>query len=225
MADVGSGTGIFAEPLIRAGCNVYCVEPNAAMRDAAEAVLAPHPGFHSVAGSAEATTLVDASVDLIVAAQAFHWFDPVRTASEWRRVLKPSGRAVLVWNTRRVGGTPFLEAYEALLNEYGTDYASVRHDRQDEARIATLFPAGFRRVTFSNHQHLDRDGLRARLLSSSYTPGADDPRRAPMLRALDLLFDQFHSAGVVTLEYDTEAYFGPLRQSAKCAGVVLGRLD
>jgi SAM-dependent methyltransferase len=210
VADVGSGTGIFARPLLEAGCTVYCVEPNQDMREAAEGRLGGLPGFRSVAGSAEATTLSNASADLVVAAQAFHWFDPVKTSAEFRRVLRPGRPAVLVWNTRRTGGTPFMERYEALLNEFGTDYAAVRHDRQDPARLAQFFPAGFRRVAFPNEQRLDRDALRGRLLSSSYTPGPGDPRREPMLRALDRLFDQCSSSGHVTIDYDAEVYFGPL---------------
>jgi SAM-dependent methyltransferase len=211
VADVGSGTGIFAGPLLEAGCTVICVEPNRAMREAAEGRLGAFAGFRSVAGSAEATTLADRSVDLVVAAQAFHWFDPVKASGEFRRVLRPGTSAVLVWNTRRTGGTPFMEGYEALLDEFGTDYAAVRHDRQDPGRLAQFFPAGFRRVAFANEQRLDRDALRGRLLSSSYTPGAEDPRREPMLRALDRLFDQFNASGRVTIDYDTEVYFGTLR--------------
>jgi hypothetical protein len=74
----------------------------------------------------------------------------------------------------------------------------------------SFFPAGFRRVAFANAQRLDRDALRGRLLSS-YTPGAEDPRREPMLRALDRLFDRFNASGHITIDYDTEVYFGTLR--------------
>lgn len=146
----------------------------------------------------------------MVAAQAFHWFDPAKAAAEFRRILRGQGIAALVWNTRKTRGSPFLEAYEALLNEHGTDYAAVRHDRADGRRLAAFFAPGFERKVFPNHQRLDRAGLRGRLLSSSYTPGADDPRRGPMLDALDREFDRFNDAGRVTIEYDTELYLGPV---------------
>lgn len=207
VADVGSGTGIFARPLLEAGCVVYGVEPNRAMREEAERALADAFGaFHSVAGTAEATTLPPESVDLVAAAQAFHWFDPAEAACECRRILRRRGRAAMVWNTRRTDGSAFLRDYEALLGEFGTDYRAVRHDRDEASRLGVFFRHGFDRVTFPNAQHLGRAGLRGRVLSSSYTPGADDPRRAPMLAALDRLFDTHQQGGVVTIDYDTELY-------------------
>ena len=209
VADVGSGTGIFAAPLLEMGCTVFGVEPNQAMRQEAERSLGPRFGsFHSVAGTAEATTLPDRCCDLVTAAQAFHWFDAPRFRAECLRMLRPGGGAALIWNSRKVGGTPFLEAYEALLNEFGTDYAAVRHDRADPERLRQFFPTGFERVTFPNAQHLDEAGLRGRLLSSSYTPGPDDPRRPAMLAALSRLFGRHQRSGTLSIDYDTELYFG-----------------
>jgi SAM-dependent methyltransferase len=209
VADVGSGTGIFCQPLLDRGCVVYGVEPNAAMRGEAERTLAPrYPSFHSVAGTAEATTLAGHSFDLVVAAQAFHWFDAPRAAAECRRLLRPGASAAMVWNTRKTDSSPFLRAYEDLLNEFGTDYAAVRHDRNEAGRLAQFFPQGYQRVTFPNAQHLDLAGLRGRLLSSSYTPAAGDPRRPKMLEALDRLFDRHQHGNTVVIDYDTELYHG-----------------
>src|SRR4051794_38517305 len=70
VADVGSGTGISAKPFLESGNVVYAVEPNQAMREAAEGALGGFSRFHSVNGSAEATTLANRSVDLVVAGQA-----------------------------------------------------------------------------------------------------------------------------------------------------------
>jgi hypothetical protein len=114
----------------------------------------------------------------------------------------------VVWNTRKTAGSPFLEAYEALLNQFGTDYAAVRHDRADAARLAQFFSRGFERATFPHSQRLDAAGLRGRLLSSSYTPGEGDPRRAAMLEAAQQLFDRFQQGGAVSLDYETELYSG-----------------
>ena len=108
VADVGAGTGLSAELFLRNGNTVFGVEPNREMREAAESLLAGYANFHSVAGSAESTTLPDASVDLIVAGQAFHWFDVPRARAEFRRILRPDGVVVLMWNTRRLDTTPFL---------------------------------------------------------------------------------------------------------------------
>jgi ubiquinone/menaquinone biosynthesis C-methylase UbiE len=101
VADLGSGTGIFSELLLSHGVAVYAVEPNLEMRDLAEARLSLAPGFHSVPGCAERTTLPDGSMDAATAAQAFHWFDPDLTREELRRVLRPRGQVIMVWNNRR----------------------------------------------------------------------------------------------------------------------------
>ena len=100
VADVGSGTGILTELFLANGNHVYAVEPNEAMRQAAELSLAHYPGFTSVDGRAEATTLADDSVDFVTAGQAFHWFDAAASRVEFNRILRPGGYTALVWNAR-----------------------------------------------------------------------------------------------------------------------------
>jgi SAM-dependent methyltransferase len=214
VVDVGSGTGISCEMFLENGNAVTAVEPNAPMRQAAERTLGPRFGerFRSVGGSAEATTLPDASADLVVAAQAMHWFDIEKSRIEFRRILKPGGYALLMWNVRRIGVTPFLVDYENLLLTYGTDYAKVRHENIDDAARARFFgPGGYQSAKFANHQHLDWEVLRLRLLSSSYTPPEGDARHAPMLAELRAIFDRHNAAGRVTIEYETELFYGPLK--------------
>src|SRR4051794_22174204 len=180
VVDVGSGTGISCELFLANGNEVIGVEPNGAMRTAAEQSLRRFAAFRSVDGSAEATTLPDACADLVVAAQAFHWFDPAAARAEALRILRPGGYALLVWNDRQLGGTRFLEAYEDLLITFGTDYLKSRHNNIGDAELAAFFgPAGWKTATFPNHQRLDLAGLRARLLSSSYVPQEGDPRYEP----------------------------------------------
>lgn len=211
VADIGSGTGISAKPFLENGNVLYGVEPNAPMREAAERLLGSYLNFHSVNGTAEATSLLNGSVDLIVAAQAFHWFDQVRARAEFVRVLKPGGYVALIWNDRRQDSTPFLRAYEQLLQRYGTDYNRVRHENIDADVIQKFFaPAQCQMRTFLNSQQFDYAGLEARLLSSSYTPAADDPVRPLMLADLRRIFDENQRDGSVEFEYDTRVYFGHL---------------
>ena len=120
VADIGSGTGKLSELFLRNGNSVYGVEPNPEMRLAGENLLSSYPGFVSVAGSAEATTLPDQSADFITAGQAFHWFDQKLARQGFERILKPDGLVVLVWN-ERLTDTSFLEAYEMLTQTYATD--------------------------------------------------------------------------------------------------------
>ena len=208
LADVGSGTGISARLFLDAGNTVHAVEPNGEMRGAAEAMLGAIPRFHSVAGSAEATTLGDASVDYVVAAQAFHWFDPPAVRREWLRILRPGGWMVLLWNARKTDTTPFLRGYEALLHAHGTDYASVNHENVTAETIGAVLGAGFGRRDVPSGQVFDWDGLKGRLLSSSYAPNEGQPGHAPMMDALDRLFRAHQQGGQVRFEYDTQIYWG-----------------
>lgn len=213
VADVGSGTGKLSEVFLANGNVVIGVEPNAAMRVVAEKIFQDQPLFRSVDGSAESTTLADTSVDLVIAGQAFHWFDPVKTRIEWIRILKPGGWAVLIWNDRELQTTPFLSDYEQMLVEFGTDYAEVRHD-VGLPRIEQFF-AGDRFVMkgFPNTQIFDFDGLRGRVRSSSYTPEPNHPTFEPMMRQLEEIFDKHQKNGYVNFDYETKVFYGQLSKS------------
>jgi SAM-dependent methyltransferase len=208
IADVGSGTGISSEPFLENGNSVAGIEPNPEMRRAAERVLAMHPAFRSANGTAEATGLPPQSVDLVIAGQAFHWFDPIKTRDEFDRIIKPSGWVVLFWNSRRTGTSSFLKEYEELLLRHGTDYRQVRHDRTTARLPDTFFRGECRRLVLSNEQLLDYEGLRGRLLSSSYTPAEGDPAREKMLEDLAGLFRKYAENGRLRMEYDTELWIG-----------------
>lgn len=214
VADAGSGTGISAKLFLDAGCTVHAVEPNAEMRAAAEAWLGGDPRFHSVDGTAEATGLGDASVDFVVAAQAFHWFHADAAGREWRRILRPGGWRVLLWNARRTDTTPFLREYEALLHAHGTDYAAVNHENVPPERIAAVLGEGFGRRDVLNAQVFGLEGLKGRLMSSSYAPNAGHPGHAPMMEAVERLFRDHAVDGRVRIDYDTQVYWGRGAQAA-----------
>jgi SAM-dependent methyltransferase len=184
------------------------VEPNEAMRREAERALAGRDGFASVAGSAEETGLESGSIALVTAAQAFHWFDFEATGRELRRILEPGGWVAVIWNDRRREGA-FLEAYEAFLLAWATDYRKVRESYAVADRLGELFaPDALERAVFANHQDLDPEALRARLLSSSYLPGPEHPKSAAMLAASERLFAEHERHGLVRIEYDCTLYLG-----------------
>lgn len=210
VADVGSGTGKLAELLLKNGNNVFCVEPNAAMRAAAEKLLKDYPGFISIAGSAEATTLRRNSIDLITAGQAFHWFDARKTRVEFERILKPGGFVALIWNDRRLESTHFLREYEQLLLKYGTDYEKVRSENATRSIPEFFAPASLKSRSFDNVQKFDFESLKGRLLSSSYTPQAGHPNFEPMIACLHEIFEANQRDDAVTFEYDTKVYYGRL---------------
>jgi SAM-dependent methyltransferase len=210
IADIASGTGIFTRMLAENGNRVFGVEPNDEMRRAGEKFLRSYSLFTSIAGSAEATTLPDHSVDMITAAQAAHWFDREKARREFIRILKPAGWTVLLWNERRTDSTPFLREYEQLLLTYGTDYQDVRHERTT-AEIADFFaPSPLRSRALEMCQEVDYSGLEGRLLSSSYTPMPDHANYEPMLRELRRIFDAHQTNGSVSLDYNTLVYYGQI---------------
>jgi SAM-dependent methyltransferase len=210
VADVGSGTGLSARPFLEAGCTVYGVEPNAAMREAAEEFLAEFPGFKSTDGASNATMLGDSSCDFVVAAQAFHWFEPEATRAEFRRILKAGGYVALIWNERQLDTTEFLREYEKLLLKYGRDYAEVRHEQIDEAVLGGFFRAEFGRATFANRQDFDLAGLRGRMLSSSYMPDETDAAFPLLEKELESLFAKHNESGRITVFYDTNVFYSRL---------------
>ncbi|SRR5581483_8667561 len=209
IADIGSGTGLLSRMFLENGNVVYGVEPNSEMRKAGERLLASYSQFHSIAGTAESTTLPVRRVDFVTAAQAAHWFDRKKARAEFIRILKPGGWLVLVWNERCID-TPFLRDYEQLLLTYATDYEQVRHEHTTASIDDFFSPSPFDSCAFENGQCFDYSALQGRLLSSSYTPQSGDARYAPMLRELRLIFDRHNQDGRVSFEYKTRVYYGRL---------------
>jgi SAM-dependent methyltransferase len=210
VADIAFGTGIFTRMLLENGNRVIGVEPNAEMRRAGEQFVQSFSSFTSVAGTAEATTLPEHSVDLITAAQAAHWFDRKKARNEFVRIGKLGAWTVLLWNERRTDSTPFLRDYESLLLTYGTDYREVRHERTTDEIAGFFAPTPFRSGVFKTNQEVDYTGLEGRLLSSSYAPLQGHANYEAMLRELRRIFDAHQINDRVLLEYNTLVYYGQL---------------
>lgn len=211
VADVGAGTGIFTRHLLDAGATVYAVEPNAAMRHAAEEASAAHPRFRSIDAPAEATGLPDDSVQIVTCAQAWHWFRAAEARQEFARILRPGGWLFLVWNERAVNATPFLEAYEEVLKTYAPEYLRVRHQEFDSKKLGDVFaPEPMLRTNFANAQVLNREAFLGRVMSSSYAPKEDDPKHGPLMEALAEAFDRFNENGTIEFLYTTECYYGAI---------------
>jgi len=210
IADIGSGTGILSEVFLKNGNIVMGIEPNAAMRTAGEQILEPYEKFVSIEGSAESVRIPSNSVDFITAGQSFHWFDRIKAHAEFARILKPDGWVVLIWNERRLHSTPFLRAYEQLLMRFGTDYVQVSQRNATELIWEFFAPEVFKLKTLENRQELDFDGLRGRLLSSSYIPEAGAPNFRAMLVNLQEIFEAHKKHGHVSFDYDTRVFYGHL---------------
>ncbi|HTV16253.1 MAG TPA: class I SAM-dependent methyltransferase, partial [Acidobacteriaceae bacterium] len=209
VADVAAGTGLLTEVLLDAGFAVTAVEPNEEMRRACATLETKYPKLRVVAGTAEATGLPDASVDLITVAQAMHWFDLEKTRAEFARILRPGGWCAVLYNNRRLSGDAFHDGYEALLREFGVDYLAVKGQHMGRKRLAEFFaPEPMQCATFENAQSFDYAGLEGRILSSSYMPQPGQPRFAEMQDAARRLFAETQRDGAVTMVHDCVMCWG-----------------
>jgi ubiquinone/menaquinone biosynthesis C-methylase UbiE len=205
IADIGSGTGIFTELLLLKGAAVTGLEPNAAMRQAAEERLAAYERFYSLEGRAEQTGLADHSIDLITVAQAFHWMEPQPAKKEFIRILKPGGHIALIWNLR-LQHTPFLRAYEELVREFAKGYDAA--NRIEEPVLKEFFhPLMMEIRVFENIRLLDFAELKGLSLSASYMPTETDPHYGEMEQRLEEVFAIHHENGLVRMEYETKLYY------------------
>ena len=170
IADVGSGTGLLSKLFLDNGNVVYAVEPNREMRQVAESIFDKNPNFHSVDGTAEHTTLAEHRIDFVTVAQAFHWFDKELTHQEFKRMLKPNGNVILVYNDgKKTDG--FMQEYERLLLKYAPNYKEQTHQDVSEKEINDFYGnEKLGKKYFDDYQSLDLEGFKGRLMSSSFVP-------------------------------------------------------
>lgn len=215
VADLGAGTGISSQLFLEHGNEVYAVEPNRSMRQAAKELFGDQARLHIVEGTAEATTLPDAAIDLVVAAQAFHWFNIPATRLEVRRIRTPQGWVALIWNHRQTQGSKFLVEYEQLLCTYGRDYAAIRDSHRDQQRLEEFFGDGqpgskrsYQTFEVAHEKWLTYEDLRGLLMSASYVPLEAQPGHANMLLDLRSIFARHAKDGLVLMKYQTELIVG-----------------
>lgn len=206
IADIGAGTGMLTVALLPNGAWVIAVEPNDEMRDACDNQLSNYPNYESTGGTAEQTGLDDHSVDLITAAQAFHWFNVDRAKEEFQRILKPDGRIVLIWNRRVNAKSGFLSQYEAMLISNIAEYNRVNHANASDEVVTDFLGPEMKLVDFPNHQDFNFEGVKGRLLSSSYCPAVGEDGHAELMAELQKLYDQYEEDGSVRFDYRTQVY-------------------
>jgi SAM-dependent methyltransferase len=202
-ADIGAGTGISSRLLADRGIQVIAIEPNAAMREAAQS----HPLVEYGDRSAENTELPGESIDLITCFQSFHWFDPEPTLTEFARILKPGGKIALIWNDRDFKGQDeFTRQHECIIAQASNN--SSIHSRLDGhlySSLDSLFPS-VERYTFPYQQAFTRDSLIGLALSASYIPRSGKAHQLLIENLTELHQEYCDRNGLVYLQYKTNIY-------------------
>jgi SAM-dependent methyltransferase len=212
VADLGSGTGLLTRWLLDRSTHVFGVEPEPDMREAAVRGLEPFGArFTSVPGSAEATTLPDASVDVVTAGNAFHYFDPTRARVECARILRPGGRILILWHDAASHPNRFMSAYRTFLEGIADPrlWQYQQAERMDRA-LELFFGdwSSWKGAGGDSRHPLSWDALLGRFLSTSLAPPETDPRRPQIVAGLREVFDECQQAGTVELELSWRFQWG-----------------
>ncbi|MFO0830052.1 MAG: class I SAM-dependent methyltransferase [Phycisphaerales bacterium] len=200
VADIGCGTGISARALADCGARVIAIDPGADMLREARAASAQYELIEFVEGTAEGTGLGDKSVDVALAAQAFHWFEPDAALFEFYRIVRPGGRVALLWNLRIADGG-FTDEYNRIVVSASERLdPSTRWAREalDAPLLESRLFVDAKVVTLPSPQTLDEEGVVGRATSASYFP-REEPERSERLAELRDAFRRFAIDGVVTL--------------------------
>lgn len=210
VADVGAGTGIFTKSLLEKECTVIAVEPNVDMRNAAQEFLNGYDKLTLVNGTDENTTILSHSVDLITAAQAFHWFDAEKFKLECRRILKPNAKVALVWNSRD-SHSEFVMETSGICHRLCPDFHGFSggiSSCSDEIFALFFKESKYDYKQFSNNLEYDLDGFIGRNLSASYAPKENDKNYEEFIFEMKQHFQKYSNNGKVIVPNKTNSYIG-----------------
>ena len=208
VADIGAGTGLLTQGLLRIGYRVIAVEPNPEMRRASDRLLRGNDGYSSVDGCAESIPLAASSVHLITAAQAFHWFEVEQARAEFLRVLTPHGLVALIWNDR-VLGNPVNEAVDEVFADFGGAKRAALVAHEDRSQVPRFFgSARPKEFSWPHGHHLDEEGLLSLVFSRSYIPGRNTEAGRKVTDRARGVFARYVANGMVNIRYRTVAILG-----------------
>jgi SAM-dependent methyltransferase len=209
VADVGSGTGFLTRLLLRSGCRVYAIEPNAGMRAVAESELSGQQGFVSLDGQAEHLPLPDASVDAVTVGQALHWFNVEEARAEFLRVLRPNGWCIVADNRAIENANELTRSAEEICKRYFQDIGKAA---EPPAKVLALFrDYGFNTLRLDNPFTCGEETYVNGFLNSSLAPEPGSPNWERAAAEVRALFARHAVNGQITLPFETVVYHGRLK--------------
>ena len=209
IVEIGSGTGILTRQFLEKGLSVLAIEPNQDMRLHAEQSLKQFDQFISLNATAEHTTLEDKCADLIIAAQAFHWFDKEKFKKECKRILKEDAKVSLIWNSRD-SSSSLVSENEQICRKYCPKFYGFSGGIGEDQEVFTDFYRNgkFKFVTFQNDLILNYEEFLGRNLSASYSPLKTDKEYTDFVSAITELFEKYSNQGRIVLPTITRSYLG-----------------
>jgi SAM-dependent methyltransferase len=210
VADIGSGTGILATLFLENGNHVKCIEPNGEMREMSIRNLAGAGKVDFIEGTGESSGLPDASVDLVVCGQSFHWMDAKPAMQEFSRILRGRKWVALIWNDRVMDPGTFTWEYESVVRKYSSKYHSTGSTVLDWKDLGTLFRENFETFQFPNVQKLTLDAVIGRYRSASYAITQNDPAYWKMVDDFSSIFHRYETNGSVEMVYRTVLFLGSI---------------
>ncbi|MBN8961697.1 MAG: methyltransferase domain-containing protein [Rhizobiales bacterium] len=206
VIDLGAGTGKFTAYLLKTGAQVIAVEP---VREMRAKIVQAQPNVVTYDGTATSIPLPDDSVDVVICAQAFHWFATREALAEIRRVLKPGGRLGLIWNVRDES-VDWIKALTAIIAPHEGDTP-----RYASGAWRSVFPAdGFSPVQEERfpHSHVGSpdETIIDRVCSTSFIaalPADETTKVVAQLRALIAATPALAGKDMISVPYTTAAYW------------------
>ncbi len=211
IADVGAGTGIFSKQLYEIGNEIFAIEPNDDMRNVMYEKMKNEDNFHIINGNAEATELKENSVDVVCAAQAFHWFDYKAFAKECLRIMKKGGKVYLTWNNSDADNeSEVKKKCNDIMDKYcAKNIKQSTHNSNDKVLEAIDdFYEEYEVFKFDNPIARNKENFLQMVLSASYALRPDDEGYENLVAELSDYFDKYNQDGYIISHNISVLYCG-----------------
>ncbi|TRZ39520.1 class I SAM-dependent methyltransferase [Niallia circulans] len=210
VADIGAGTGILTKQLLDLELTVFAVEPNEDMRQAAIELLKDYKCNTLVNGAAENTTLPPNSVDLVTAAQSFHWFNKEEFHKECQRILKKGGKVAIIANERIDEASVNLEIAD-VFRRYCPKFNGFSNGLNGSQEVYdSFFNRNYQEIIYEYPLKYNKSTFIGRHLSSSFALKEGDKQFSMLVEALAAIFDKYGENGLLYMPNVTKCRYGAI---------------